>query len=193
MSHAVFTIRSSMSFPSSFAAAVRWAVHAVCAVGFLSACSSGTPVPPCPQVRFDSTTSTLTKFRGGSGHTFSDVEYEVRFLGYEGVCDFNDDGVDVIMDIVMEVASGPAAKSGRIPIYYFVAVPQYYPKPAGKKIISVKHDLKAGTGRRAQVEENGVRVSLPLDSGEPAAAYEVYVGLQLTQDQLDYNRSLQAR
>jgi len=166
-------------------------VAALCVLVLLSACGGGKPLPPCPQIRVDSTTAQLTKFREGAGRDLNDIEYEVRMLGFKRQCEFKDDGVDVMMDLTLEVASGPAAQPGRTPIYYFVALPQFYPEPSGKKIATVNFDLKSGVGRRGRIEENGVRVFIPLDKEEPAAAYDVYVGLQLDQEQLAYNRSLQ--
>ncbi|TAL00723.1 MAG: hypothetical protein EPO08_12710 [Rhodospirillaceae bacterium] len=182
-----------MFIPTSFTAAFRRAALAMCALALLAACSSDKPVPPCPQVRVDNTTAALTKFRDGSGRDLTDVEYEVRLVGYQGVCKFGDKGVDVSMDLVMEVASGPAAKPGPTPIYYFVALPQFFPEPAGKRIMVVNHDLEAGAGRKARIEEHGVHAFIPLKKEEPGAAYDVYVGLQLDQDQLDYNRSQQEK
>jgi len=181
-----------MTILTSFTA-VRRAGLAALALAFLSGCGADAPLPPCPSVRVDNTTAALTKFREGSGRDLADVEYQVRMLGYKGICDFADKekGVEVVMDLTLEVATGPAAKPGRTPIYYFVALPQYFPEPAGKKIMVVSHDLDKGTGKRERITLDNVRVFIPLGKDEPAAAYEVYVGLQLTPDQLDYNRSLQ--
>jgi len=178
-----------MRVPTSFPAAARRAALAVFTLAFLAACHSDKPVPTCPQVRVDSTTAALTKFRDGPGRDLNDVEYEVRLIGYKGYCKFNKKGVDLSMDLVMEVASGPAAKPGRTPIYYFVALPQFFPEAAGKRIMVVNHDIEAGAGRRDRIAENGVHVFIPLKPEEPGAAYDVYVGLQLDADQLEYNRS----
>jgi hypothetical protein len=182
-----------MRFSMSVVAARALIAPAIvlCVSVLLSACGGGKPLPPCPQVRVDSTTAQLTKFREGSGRDINDVEYQARMLGFKRQCEFKDDGVDVTMDLVIEVASGPAAKPGSMSLYYFVALPQFYPEPTGKRIIAVSHNLEPGVGRRERIKEDGVRVFIPLSKDEPAAAYDVYVGLQLDQEQLEYNRSLQ--
>jgi hypothetical protein len=166
-------------------------VMVLCVSVLLSACNAGKPLPPCPQVRVDSTTAQLTKFREGSGRDLNDVEYQARMLGFKRQCEFKDNGVDVTMDLVIEVASGPAAKAGHTPLYYFVALPQFFPDPTGKRVIATSFDLEPGVGRRQRINENGVHVFIPLAKDEPAAAYDVYVGLQLDQDQLEYNRNLE--
>jgi hypothetical protein len=97
------------------------------------------------------------------------------------------------MDLVMEVASGPAATSKDIDVDYFVAIPQYFPDPAGKHVFEVHHHLQPGSGRTARIDEHDVRAFIPLKKEEPAAAYDVYVGLQLTPDELAYNRSLEKK
>jgi hypothetical protein len=179
-----------MTLSTSVSAVLR-AGLIVCALAGLAACGHDKPLPPCPQVRVDSTTAQLTKFRPGSRDDLDNVEYQVRVLGYKGECDFQDEGVEVTMDIAMEVASGPAAKPGKTPIYYFVALPQFFPGTEGKKIMVVNHDLKPGVGRRKRIDQHDVRVFIPMKKDEPAAAYEVYIGLQLTPDQLEYNREIQ--
>jgi hypothetical protein len=159
----------------------------------LAACGTDKPVPPCPPVRIDNTTAALTKFREGPGRDLTDVAYEVRVVGYKGFCRFDKKGrgVDVSMDLVMDVASGPAATSEEITIPYFVALPQFFPQPEGKRVFEVRHHLQPGTGRRARIEEHDVHTYIPLKKDAPAAAFDVYVGLQLTPDELEYNRSLQ--
>ncbi len=174
-------------------AAVRRFGLAFSLLALLAACNKDKPLPPCPSVRIDNTTAALTKFGEGGGQDLSNVEYQVRILGYKGICDFDDNSVDVKFDLTLEVASGPAAKPGRMPIYYFIALPQFFPDAVGKKVVTINHNLEAGSGRRARIQENGVNVRIPLGDKEPAAAYDVYVGLQLTPEQLAYNRDQQQR
>jgi hypothetical protein len=159
----------------------------------LAACATDKPVPPCPPVRIDDMTAALTKFRDDRGRDLTDVVYEVRVVGYKGFCKFDKKGrgVDVSMDLVLDVASGPAATSEDITIPYFVALPQFFPQPEGKRVFEVHHHLQPGAGRRARIEEHDVHTYIPLKKEEPAAAFDVYVGLQLTPEELQYNRNLQ--
>jgi hypothetical protein len=158
------------------------------AAAALSGCQS-TILPPCPSVRVDSTTARLVQFRDGGGQTPADVAYEAQIVGYGGVCDFQDDGVAIDMDLDLVVAAGPATRGGRAELYYFVAIPQYFPDTKGKRIFRTRATVPGQPGRRERLEEKGIRIFIPLKENEPAAAYDVYVGFQLTQAQLDFNRA----
>ncbi|MDX2143984.1 MAG: hypothetical protein SFV19_11560 [Rhodospirillaceae bacterium] len=154
----------------------------------LSACTDNM-APPCPSVRVDSTTAKLTKFKDGPGRDAADVAYQAEVVAYEGECVFSDEGVEVRMDLDFSVATGPAVTAGRESIFYFVAVPQLFPKAEGKQIFQFRADLPAAPGARERTRENNLRIFIPLQKNEPAASYDVYVGLQLTNEQLEYNRS----
>ncbi len=154
----------------------------------LSGCVNN-QVPPCPAVRVDSTTARLTQFKEGPGRDITDVQYQAEVISYQGQCDYREDGVTVEMDLDFAIATGAAVQKGEASIYYFVAVPQLFPKPEGKRVFQLKKDLPATPGVRERVRENGIKVFIPLKKDEPGAAYDVYVGLQLNDAQLDYNRS----
>jgi hypothetical protein len=142
----------------------------------LSGCVN-TQLPPCPSVRVDSTTARLTQFKEGGGRDVSDVDYQAE------------EGVEVQMDLDFSIATGPAVKKGPANIYYFVAVPQLFPDPVGKRIFQLRQDLPATPGVKEKTTESDIRIFIPLKKDEPAAAYDVYVGLQLNNAQLDYNRT----
>jgi len=154
----------------------------------VAACSSA-PIPPCPNVRVDSATETLTKFKDGPGRDVTDIEYQAEILGYKGQCVHREGSVDVIFDIDVAVTGGPAAKGGSEKLYYFVAIPQFFPQPEGKRVMAVEINLPAQTSQRRRFTESNVRVTIPLQKDQPAAAFDVYAGFQLDAAQLDYNRS----
>lgn len=145
-------------------------------------------LPPCPSVRIDSTTARLTQFKAGAGSDITDIAYQAEMVAYQGECDFSDEGVTIQMDLDFAIATGAAVQKGPASLYYFVAIPQLFPLPEGKRVFQLKTDLPATPGVREHVRENGIRIFIPLKKDEPAAAYDVYVGLQLDRDQLEYNR-----
>jgi len=159
----------------------------------VAGCANEGPPPPCPNVRIDSATAKLVKFREGPGRDVTDVEYQAQVGGYKGECIHRDDSVDVIMDIDFAFAGGPAAQAGDVSLYYFIAIPQYFPQPEGKRIIEIKHKLSGRTTARERISETGVKVTIPLKPEEPAAAYDIYIGLQLTNEQLEFNRAQAAK
>lgn len=165
-------------------------VTALCGATILSGCQN-TILPPCPSVRVDSTTSKLIKFRDGGAETPADVAYEAQIVGYGGQCENRDKGIDVTIDLDLDITAGPAADGKRAELYYFVAIPQHFPKPEGKQIFRMRPDVPKTPGSRERVREGGVRVFIPLPNDEPAAAYDIYVGFQLNDAQLRFNRAQQ--
>ncbi len=146
-------------------------------------------VLPCPNVRVDSATANLTKFKAGAGREVTDIEYQADIVGYKGQCEYDDDNVEVTFDVDFTVTGGAAAKGGSAPLYYFIAIPQFFPTEVGKRILKVDHKLPAKSGTRETFTESGLRVTIPVKKDQAGASYDIYIGFQLDAGQLDYNRS----
>ena len=156
----------------------------------LGACT-GEPPPPCPFVRVDTNTAHMTVYADGPGRDVTDIAYDVDLVSFDGDCIHDSDGVEVVMDIDFTVTSGASATAGEISFDYFVAIPQYYPDPEGKQVFPITLDLPDQTGARTRITEDNVRVFIPLRTREPAASYDVYMGLQIDDQQLRENRNRQ--
>ena len=154
----------------------------------LAGCTTQKPVPPCPPIRVDSSTASLTKFKDGPGRDVTDIEYQAEIVGYKGKCVHEDDNVEVQFDLDLTIAGGAAAKGGAVDLYYFVAIPQFFPDPAGKHIIQVKRDVPA-SGKQEHFTESNVRLRIPLTKDQAGAAFDIYVGFQVDNAQLEYNRA----
>lgn len=164
------------------------------AMAVLGACTPDRTIPPCPNVRVDSVTANLTQFRDGPGREVSDIAYQAEIVNYKGTCtqDLDKNNVEgtaeVEMEIEMAMATGPAAPKGDVPLYYFVAIPQLYPDPAGKKIFEVRRTSTGGPSKVERWTEH-VTLTLPVTKARPSAGYDIYVGFQLTDAQLAFNRT----
>ena len=157
----------------------------VCALA-LAACSDK-PVPPCPAVRVDSNTARLVNFQKNE-RDLTEVTYAVGLLGYDGQCKFTKTGVQVTMDLSFDLFGGPAVPSGRVQVPYFVAIPQFYPKDYGKRVFNVSVNLPKA-GQHTRFDQKTVKLFIPLKKDEPGAAYDVYVGLQMSDADAEYNRA----
>jgi len=159
----------------------------------IAGCNTSLP-PPCPPVRVDSTTGIMTKFRDGAGQDLSGVEYEVEIVGFRGECVIEpNEEVAVILDVDFEITSGPAAQAGPATFYYFAAIPQFYPQDSGKKIFEVSRRLQGGATAPILHKEENVRIEVPLKEKQPAASFDIYIGLQLSDSQLEFNRQRMQR
>ena len=165
------------------------------AVPALSGCSGGLfgggeEERPCPPVRIDKTASTLTQFRPDGGRDLTDVTLEAELVGYQGTCQYDRDdrAVEVEVTLAFTAALGPGARAREQSFRYFVAIPRYFPNPLGKKVFDARLVFPDNTDRIRYVGEE-LRLRLPLDLGESGTAYPVYLGFQLTPEELEYNRA----
>src|SRR5262245_59495525 len=109
-------------------------LSAILVLAALAGCNRGM-VPPCPPVRVDNATASLTKFKDGPGEDAADIEYQAEILGYKGQCIYNKDSVRVSIDVDFAITAGPASKADTVTLYYFVAIPQFFPQASGKRIM----------------------------------------------------------
>lgn len=160
-------------------------VLAIPVLAALSGCGADKIIPPCPPVRIDNATAALVKFKDGAAQDMNNMEFRAEVVGYKGECVFKDDRVELSMDIDFAVETGPAA-TGATKVPYFVAIPQFFPRPEGKNVLEFTVPAKGGSQR---IRESNVRAVIPLKKDEPAVSYDIYIGLQLTPAQLEYNRA----
>jgi len=144
--------------------------------------------PPCPRVSVVEDASKLVRFHPGS-HDAKDIEMSAEIVKYRGSCfyDRDDKTMKVSLDIGIDAYAGPAFAEGTRTIEYFVAIPAFFPSADGKKIFPVKLDIPAGP-KGVHVTDNDVRLTFPVKDIKKLEAYEIFIGFQLPQDELDFNR-----
>jgi len=170
---------------------MRGAAAVLAAAVLLVGCGTDpTDALPCPPVRMAEDTATLTRFAGG-GRDLIDVAWEARITGYTGTCGFADDGsaVDVAMSVGFRVSRGPAAEGREGSFSYFVAVPRFYPAEGAKQVLPVTFRFPEGTATTVRLRDEEVRVTIPLPNDLHPREVPVYVGFQLTAEQLEWNRT----
>ncbi len=163
-------------------------IAGVAVAGVLSGCALE-PVPPCPEIRIDAVTARLSAFKDGGGRDITDIKHQAEIVSFEGSCEFDDDGVEVTMDMDIVVTGGPAVEPGPIDLFYFVAIPRFHPDPSGKKIFNRSYTIPRGGPRRDRLTESNIRIFIPIEDRLTAAGFDVYLGFQLTDEQLEHNRS----
>jgi hypothetical protein len=161
-----------------------------CATVLLASCGANRILPPCPNVRVDNITANVTQFQQGPGREVGDIVYQAEIVTYDGSCTQDEaEGItEVDLEVTIAMATGAAAPAGALPLYYFVAVPQLFPDPAGKQIFEIQRKSSGGAARVERWTERA-HLKLPISKERPAAAYDIYVGFQLTDEQLAFNRT----
>lgn len=141
---------------------------------------------PCPRIVVVQDAARQIKF-DGPGRDLTDVMFEARIDGFGVECDYDDDALEVEMRVRVEAARGPAAKSQKADISYFVAVSRGDDDVLVRESFTKTIPLEGNRTRMAAVDELTPRIPLgPNDSG---AFYRIYVGLELTPEELTYNRA----
>lgn len=161
----------------------------------LSACEAlkSAPPPPCPNVAVLGDAATLTKFVEGPGRDLTDVLYEARLVDAAGVCDYDvekdtgDGTLDVEMAVSMEMSRGPANRDGRAEVRYFVALIGNDREIIDKQLFEGAVDFPGNRTTLVWTDEPVV-LAIPLQGGQTGSDFRIYVGYDLTQEELDFNR-----
>lgn len=148
--------------------------------------------PPCPKISVLSDAAQVTVFRAGPGRDLTDVDSEVQIAGYQGSCGYSDNKLKITLQLGLTATRGPADTDRKAETAYFVAVPGFYPKPEAKAVFPVSIPFIENVTTAKYVDEE-VTMELPWTGGNDLSKYEVFIGLQLTPDQLEHNRRQKQR
>ena len=149
-------------------------------------------VPACPTVRFLRDADKVTVYRPGPGRDITDILYEAKLEGFVGDCEYvGDDGVfrEVVLSLraKFNLARGPADSTRIAELKYFVAIPEFFPAPEGKR--QFVRRVKFPIGRNnITINDDFVEIRIPLTKDRKGPGSRVYIGFNLTQDQLNLNR-----
>jgi hypothetical protein len=144
--------------------------------------------PPCPPIYILSDAGKLTKFRPGPGRDLTDVEYEAEITGFTGGCTYDDKGAVVDLQVTFSLKRGPADTDRKAEFSYFVAIPYYYPAPGAKAEFATTVAFPEGANYVKYTDEEVV-MRVPVKDKDVISKYEVYLGFQETQEELDRNRA----
>ncbi len=168
-------------------------VLATAAVG-LSACSGlglGPKDPAeallaCPKVSIIRDLSEVTVLRPG-GRDLTDLESRAALADFAGNCEYTSTGVTVNVNVFLIAERGPAMKSDSAKYQYFVALAKPDDSIVSKVYFDTDVTFPAGQPRAGSKEELAPKIPLPKDAN--AKDWKVYLGFQLTPEQLAFNRA----
>lgn len=164
--------------------ALACCLFAVMAVG---GCSQEAKfAPACPQLALLAEGADLTRF-AGAGRDVTDQVLDVRVVGVEARCEPGRRG-EVAARIKMwaEVSRGPAATSRTMEVPYFLAVLQDG-QIIDRKSFLLQVNFPANVDTR-RVNGGEVELRFPITPDQAADAFKIFVSLQLTEEELAYNR-----
>lgn len=132
--------------------------------------------------------SATTGYSEGSGRDVTDVVYSTRIANFTGSCEWNKDRTEVDLDlrVLFETERGPANRSRKANFEYFVAIPAFYPAPQGKRVLPVEVLFPENVTRVRSGDT--IYLKVPIARNKVAGDYPIYLGLQLTPQQIEENR-----
>ena len=147
----------------------------------------------CPVSGVLDKAGSLTRFADGAGRDLTDVLLQVSVTNIGTKCMLNEKSGVLSMDMRIDfrVERGPASQLAADRFTYFIAVAD----PAGNVTARQTFDKPVQfTGNLSAVDTNDeITTTIPIDRGQRIEDYRVYVALQLTQAELEYNRAYRGR
>ena len=147
--------------------------------------------PPCPAVLVLEDAGTLLRYRPGPGRDITDTSFEGKIVHIGGECDYGKKSVVLDVEVVFELSLGPASLERIARFEYFVAIPQFHPRPEGKRTFPISVSFPA---KRTRLQfTDSLELEIPIARGKRGTDYEVFLGFQLTGEELERNRKSRAR
>jgi hypothetical protein len=139
----------------------------------------------CPSPYIAPNLDTAAEFRPGGGTSPADIRFGVKLIAVNSNCQNEKVGLraDTTMTFVA-ARSDPTLTQGDFT--YFVAIADAAQNIQAKKEFSLRVEF-APRQNRMQVTDR-IAVGLPLRDVSAGGSYAIIVGLQLNQEQLDFNR-----
>lgn len=145
--------------------------------------------PPCPQAVTLADAQTMTAHQPGPGRDLTDVLYSGSIARVVASCKYDEGGrVDASVNVDLDLSIGPAAEDNTGQWQYFIMVTNPERKFVAKRVFTVNLKFKQATFRTRIQEE--VKVAFDYAPWPNARDFSIFVGFQLTRDQLDYLRGL---
>lgn len=148
----------------------------------------------CPKATILHDADVLTRFRAGAGRDLIDVNFDGRITGIRGDCVYNideDTGAGVINMTVrteFEFTRGPANIDRAVDFDYFVVLTDAASNVINKQLFGFESEF--WENRTAITDDDApVELTIPISTGQSDSDFLVFVGFQLSRDELQYNRN----
>lgn len=168
----------------------------------VGACSTyGTPLegifgeatpPSCPDVRILSKAVSKTNFVDTSGRDLTDIDAEARLADFQALCLEDIDGETGVGNVTVELTTafqavkGPANRTGSSSFSYFVTLIDEEQNILSKNVFDVGVGFEGNTFRKIVFDEP-VILKIPIKPPLRGAMFSVYIGMQLSEEDLRYN------
>ena len=142
----------------------------------VAACTTAPPQPPCPDVGFINGLHETTSYRGDDDSP-ANLVYRAEMLRVEGGCLYDETGLRLDLDMVIESTAGPAGGDQPLTLDYFVVTENNLGGLVGSQSFSVTLDPApdgAVTVAREQIQHR-----INEADWRRAVAFRVLIGFAL--------------
>ena len=147
----------------------------------------------CPQAAIVDDLKNLTQFETPSAPTPGTKISSITLSSMESKCSLNEKTVAVDMTLTFDGQIGPKAASWKTESHsfaypYFIAVTTPTGEILSKEVFAAT--IRYDRDETAITQKENIRQVIPLRENMSAAGYEILVGFQLTDDELNYSRMI---
>jgi hypothetical protein len=161
------------------------------ALGFslLGGCTTDTDKGLCPSAAVLAPTASLTVFRAGAPADPSGELYTLWMTNVSASCDFEkeDKTTNSSVDIAFHATRAPSTEAANYRVPYYVAVTQGGSRILTKKFFLAPVSFEAGA-TTADFHQSVDDIAIKVGKGLKIGSYEILSGIQLTAEQLAYNK-----
>jgi hypothetical protein len=159
------------------------------AVALLAGCS-GVKTDNCPTMAALLDASSMTIFRQGTSPDPANVLYNVRIVDVSGKCEFNKKkrSADTDLKITFRATRAPSGDAAQYTAPYFVGITEGSARILAREAYSIPFEFAPGQASITFTDEIK-SAYLAAKYGSLPYDYQVLVGLQVTKEQLEYNRN----
>ena len=158
---------------------------------FVGACSTANNADKlaCPSVQVLKSLGEFVRFAPGPGRDLTDVATEAWIERVGGDCALENDEYLVDLSIGIIARRGPANKKSLMNLRYFVAVSDRQDKILHRQ--SFQTSASFGTFKSAAFTD-ALELRIPVAKGVEGDAYTIFIGFELSPDELRFNRQKSA-
>lgn len=128
----------------------------------------------------------MVRFKPGPGRDPTDVLVEAWIDGVGGECSLDDNRLLADLTIRIGTRRGPATTTDKAEVGYFVAITDL------ERNVLQRESFKTVAGflnRKTILFQDVLDLRIPLTRGSQTDSYAIYVGLELSEKELAYNRN----
>lgn len=141
---------------------------------------------PCPRVTILKDAQRMVQFLPGGGTDLSALDHEVRLVNLRTACDYDSDAVEVDMELTIAARRGPANTTRKAPARYFVAIMGPDNRILAKRVFEAMLEFPVNVDHGGLTDT--LAQTIPLENPANGPAYTIITGLQLSKEQLEFNR-----